>query len=271
MIRPTRSPSTPSSSTERSSGAGRGIEVESAGSWPPITSSATAASATEVANGPIWSRLEAKAISPMRLTTPYVGFTPTTPHSAAGWRIDPPVSLPKPRVAKPAATAAALPPLEPPGTRLVSSGLRVGPNAEFSVLEPMANSSRLVLPTITAPAARSRVTTVASYGGFHPSRMRDEHVVGMPRVQRLSFKATGTPASGPGSSPATTLASTAAAASCASSTSTRLKAWISSSRLAMAARCSSSTSTALRSPARTAAAISIALGFTLPTRRSAGP
>ena len=28
--------------------------------------------------------------------------------------------------------------------------------------EPMANSSRLVLPTTTAPASRSRVTTVAS-------------------------------------------------------------------------------------------------------------
>jgi hypothetical protein len=51
---------------------------------------------------------------------------------------------------------------EPPGTRLVSSGLRVAPNAEFSVLEPMANSSRLVLPTTIAPASRSLVTTVAS-------------------------------------------------------------------------------------------------------------
>ena len=47
----------------------------------------------------------------------------------------------------PAATAAALPPDEPPGTRVVSQGLRVGPKAEFSVEEPIANSSRLVLPT----------------------------------------------------------------------------------------------------------------------------
>ena len=37
-----------------------------------------------------------------------------------------------------------------------SCGLRVGPNAEFSVDEPIANSSRLVLPTITAPASRNR-------------------------------------------------------------------------------------------------------------------
>ena len=62
----------------------------------------------------------------------------------------------------PAATAAALPPDEPPGTRPMSQGFRVGPKAEFSVEEPMANSSRLVLPIATAPASRSRLTTVAS-------------------------------------------------------------------------------------------------------------
>ena len=91
-----------------------------------------------------------------------MGFTPTTPHRAAGWRIEPPVSEPKASGAKPAATAAALPPDEPPGTRVVSWGLRVGPKAEFSVELPMANSSRLVLPTTTAPAAARRSTTVAS-------------------------------------------------------------------------------------------------------------
>ena len=62
----------------------------------------------------------------------------------------------------PAATAAAEPPEDPPGTRVVSWGLRVGPKAEFSVDEPIANSSRFVLPTITAPASASRRTTVAS-------------------------------------------------------------------------------------------------------------
>src|SRR5688500_12932610 len=110
---------------------------------------------------------------------------PTTPHSAAGWRIEPPVSEPSAIGANPAATDAALPPLEPPGTREVSCGLRVGPNAEFSVEDPMANSSRFVLPMRTAPASRRRVTTVASYGGRHPSRIFDEHVVGIPRVHML--------------------------------------------------------------------------------------
>ena len=87
---------------------------------------------------------------------------PTTPQRAAGWRIEPPVSEPRAARANPAATAAADPPDDPPGTRSVAWGLRVGPVAELSVDEPMANSSMLVLPTRTAPARRSRVTTVAS-------------------------------------------------------------------------------------------------------------
>ena len=41
------------------------------------------------------------------------------------------------------------------------------------------------------------LTTVASYGGTNESRIRDEAVVRMPRTQRLSLSATGTPASGP--------------------------------------------------------------------------
>ena len=62
----------------------------------------------------------------------------------------------------PAATAAAEPPEEPPGTRVGSSGLSVGPKALFSVDEPIANSSMFVLQTTTAPAARSREIAVAS-------------------------------------------------------------------------------------------------------------
>jgi len=49
------------------------------------------------------------------------------PVSAAGWRIEPPVSVPVAAGAMRAATAAAEPPEEPPGTRLVSQGLRTGP------------------------------------------------------------------------------------------------------------------------------------------------
>ena len=49
------------------------------------------------------------------------------PQSAAGWRIEPPVSVPSAHGASPAATAAALPPDEPPGTRVRSHGLSTGP------------------------------------------------------------------------------------------------------------------------------------------------
>ena len=76
--------------------------------------------------------------------------------------MDPPVSEPSPSGVNPAATAAAEPPLLPPGTLLVSRGLRVAPKAEFSVELPMANSSMFVLPSAMAPARRRAVTTVAS-------------------------------------------------------------------------------------------------------------
>ncbi len=61
-----------------------------------------------------------------------------------------------------AATAAAEPPLEPPGILPRSQGFRVVPKCEVSVEEPMANSSMFVFPVKTAPAARSFSTTVAS-------------------------------------------------------------------------------------------------------------
>ena len=56
-----------------------------------------------------------------------VGLRPTSPHSLAGMRIEPPPSLAWPIGTSPAATAAADPPLEPPVERVVSHGLRVGP------------------------------------------------------------------------------------------------------------------------------------------------
>ena len=55
------------------------------------------------------------------------------PHKAPGCRIDPPVSVPSAATARPAATAAAEPPLDPPGTRSSATGFFTGPYAEFSV------------------------------------------------------------------------------------------------------------------------------------------
>src|SRR6218665_3107668 len=114
---------------------------------------------------------------------------PVMPQNDAGWRIEPPVSVPLAagaRRAAPApapppggppgkgprapgggtrggAAATALPPEEPPGVRLRSQGLRTGAGpgwpqgatAEFSLDEPIANSSQLSLPSVTAPACAS--------------------------------------------------------------------------------------------------------------------
>src|SRR5712691_3116253 len=99
---------------------------------------------------------------PYRETVPYVGRRPTIPHSAAGCLIEPPVSEPSAHGASPAETAAAEPPPEPPGTRVGSHGLRLGPKAEFSVDEPIANSSVLVLPSSVRPASFTRDATVES-------------------------------------------------------------------------------------------------------------
>ena len=75
------------------------------------------------------------------------------------------MSVPRAQIASPAATAAALPPLEPPGTIARSHGLCTGPNVEFSFDEPMANSSQFVLPRSTESSSFSRFHGVQSYGG----------------------------------------------------------------------------------------------------------
>ena len=59
-----RSPSTPRSQPAEKSGTGTLAEVESQGSGPAIAWSSVAPSCTLRANGPIWSRELAKAISP---------------------------------------------------------------------------------------------------------------------------------------------------------------------------------------------------------------
>ena len=66
-----------------------------------------------------------------------------------------PVDVRVPRLT-PTRTYRPEPPLEPRGTRDRSHGLRVGMKAEFSVDDPMANSSMFVLPSRTAPASARR-------------------------------------------------------------------------------------------------------------------
>src|SRR3989338_1146304 len=138
------------------------IDVASFGSCPAMTSSSSAASSTVCVIGPGQSHDDPIAIMPYLETRPYVGFNPTTPHHAAGKRIEPAVSVPIAAGARPAATAAADPPDDPPGTRSRLYGLLVGPKSDASVDEPCAHASRFVLPRKDAPAVCRPVTTVAS-------------------------------------------------------------------------------------------------------------
>ena len=87
---------------------------------------------------------------------------PGMPQNAPGCRIEPPVSVPSAATAMPAATAAAEPPLEPPGVHRRSHGLRVRPCKGLSVNPRKPNSEVLVMPRMTAPAARSLATLGAS-------------------------------------------------------------------------------------------------------------
>ena len=59
-----------------------------------MTFMVNAASSTVRTIGPGWSKHHERGVSPARLTRPYVGFSPTIPHNAAGMRTLPPVSLP---------------------------------------------------------------------------------------------------------------------------------------------------------------------------------
>src|SRR2546428_12848599 len=108
---------------------------------------------------------------------------PTTPHSDAGCRTEPPVSEPSAAGTAPAPTRAADPPDEPPGTRCLSSGCSTRPYAECSVDAPIANSSPLVFPEASAPAALSFVTAVASQGERYPSRISVPQVVANSTLQ----------------------------------------------------------------------------------------
>ena len=172
-----------------------------------------------------------------------MGLRPQIPDSAAGCRIDPPVSVPVHAATSPAATAAAEPPELPPATQRGFHGLCTAPKYEFSLDEPIANSSMFVLPTSTVPAARSCATTCASYGATNDSSIRDAQVVRSPAVISTSLCAIGMPVSGP-ARPALRAASASRAACSAPSRSTLMNALIDGWAASMRASERSASSTA---------------------------
>src|SRR4051794_16678193 len=106
---------------------------------------------------------------PVRLIRPSVGLMPTRPLTLAGDTIDPSVSVPTPAAARLAATATAVPELDPDGLRSSAYGLRVCPPRALQPLDEcvdrkLAHSLRFVFARITAPASRNRATRNASRG-----------------------------------------------------------------------------------------------------------
>ena len=81
------------------------------------TASRAAASRTVLAMAPASPGSAEIGTTPGVGTVPTVGLIPTHPLNAAGQLIEPSVSVPTAKGARPAATAAPLPELEPPADR----------------------------------------------------------------------------------------------------------------------------------------------------------
>ena len=91
-------------------------------------------------------------------TRPSDCLNPTTPHHAAGIRADPPPSVASANDTIPSATAAALPPDDPPLLRVGANGLPVGPKSWLSQTPLKPKTGLFVLPSTIAPAASMRST-----------------------------------------------------------------------------------------------------------------
>ena len=127
----------------------------------------------------------------------------------------PPVSEPRAPWARPAATETPEPDDDTPVQRSVAQGFTGGSTSGWWFEN--APSVSLTLPRMTAPAAFSLRTTVASSSGTQSASTRVPQVVTTPSVQSRSFSAMGTPCSAPRGSPLARRASRAAARASASS------------------------------------------------------
>src|SRR4051812_7787094 len=183
---------------------------------------------------------------------PRCGFRPKSEQYAAGMRIEPAPSEAVAADARPAATAAPLPPDDPPGTRVTSHGFRVTPQVGDSVNIANASSGRFVLPITIAPAARSLLTTSES-SRAGSSTAPVPIVVTSPATSCVSFTAIGTPSKG-ASSPASRRRSASSASASACSARTTRNAFSFESSWAIRSRYSVTSSRGDTSPARTSSA-----------------
>ncbi len=243
MRAPARSPSRASSIATRS-----GRLYGSRTSGPASVWSTSAASATERVMGPSATKGSVPAYAFGRMTTgtrPNEAFMPNVPHHAAGIRMEPPASVPSANGTSPSATAAALPPDEPPAFLVRSKGFLVGPKSGLSQVPRKPMTGLLVLPMTIAPSRSTRSTNTQRASMTVPASARTPpNVDGQPGLKsNRSFIAVGTPCSGPSSTPSITSRWARRARSRASSNPRWTNAPMSGSRCSMRSMVASMTST----------------------------
>ncbi len=147
---------------------------EAGGETPAIAASSGSQSRTVRAIGPAWSSVGLSGTIPRIETRFRVGLIVEVPHMAEGMRSEPAVSVPVAAGTVPEASAAAEPPLEPPGDSSRPQGLPT-----WSVVPPAANSCVCTCPSSTIPSASRRAQASQSRAGSSSSR-RLEAVRGFP-------------------------------------------------------------------------------------------
>ena len=192
----------PSSRPARWSTSSGGSDVQSRASGACSTFIISAASVTLIVCGPRCDTVP-NGDSGYAGTRPKLGLSPTLPQNAAGMRTDPAPSVPTLSGPSPAATAAAVPPDDPPGVFVGSHGLRVMPGERRSWSPPCSRTrassscrSGRRRPRAVGPSpARRRPTAWSGSTVWLPRR------VGQPFVRTRSLIEVGTPSSGPTGSP----------------------------------------------------------------------
>ena len=110
--------------------------------------------------------------------------------------MDPPPSLPVAMGRRPPATAAAVPPDDPPGVRSGFHGLRVVPCSSVDVQLMPPNSLAVVWAASTAPAVRRRDSEVSSWSETRSLKSIEASVYGQPVTRSSSLTPQGTPPNG---------------------------------------------------------------------------
>src|SRR5579863_3655146 len=163
------------------------MEMGQRGSGPAIALSSNATSETVRAIGPCTEMVSQALPWACCGTRPGAVRIPTTLQNEAGFRNDPPLSLPSAIGTIPHARLTAAPPLLPPRVFVRSQGFLVAPNTALKVCDPAPNSGVLLLPRQIAPALLIRSTMMASRFGTLPLKIGEPKVVRIPAVSNRSL------------------------------------------------------------------------------------